>query len=660
MRIGEILIGSQLIDAKALEEALDYAAGKSVPVGRALRTLKYISETDLTRGLDAQVAIRKGLNGQLAVSVLRFSYQTNRSFLEALKAWPGAVGKDAIPQSVIDALSEKSLEETKVRPKPNVQQQSGTFTQEEIVARIQQRNASLSQLEAHIYGKKPEAAKKAQPGMPIDAPQQEQSADVLIAEGDKLFAANKLIPAEKSYQMALRQLEDAYGTPPSKISAILTKMANLYVATERSVEAEPYYKRVLEIQTKIFGPNSPEVAQVVENLGDLKHHQGKMMEAESLFEQGLAIVQQQKFLDLLIAGRLLKKIATTHVGRPNQRTRLGELAVDANFISAEKLQTALQKSHGTGALLGMVLRMENLLDAQQVESLMLAQLLIKQGTITSGVAIAALKVANSQKVPLRQICDGGKWVADLEGGDERYQALVVEQERLLAAENSLGADHPEVLTIVQKIAELHLARKDRLSAEVFFKRAIAGLERGKEQDRIAVARVCEKLAQTYCQQGKYGEAQPLLLKSLEQRQAAGFGESIETAKCLWLVAKIELAQYNHATALSFLRSARNMFDKLAPGKCPKQLLEEMSTCCAETGANTELEDILQKLIQDQESNAVEAKKADFMQQLADLYVSTGKREEARALYSSSLEIYVRNASGQDKTQAVSKKLAQIT
>src|SRR6185437_2787304 len=224
---------------------------------------------------------------------------------------------------------------------------------------------------------------------------------------------------------ALRQMEDEYGTPPSKIVGVATKLANLYASLERFSEAQPLYKRVLDMQTKTFGPNSFEVGTVLEHLADLKIAQKQFSEAQSYLEQSLQITQQQKLVDLIVAGRLLKKMAVAqHFDKPSQRTRLGELALDANMVSSDKLQEALARSKEMGALLGMVLRSQNSLDAQQLESLMLAQLLIKQRTITAPVAVVALKLAASQKAPLRQLCEAGKWLLDPERNDETYQSLV--------------------------------------------------------------------------------------------------------------------------------------------------------------------------------------------------------------------------------------------
>src|SRR6185437_8414289 len=264
-----------------------------------------------------------------------------------------------------------------------------------------------------------------------------------------------------------------------------------------------------------------EVGTVLEHLADLKIAQKQFSEAQSYLEQSLQITQQQKLVDLIVAGRLLKKMAVAqHFDKPSQRTRLGELALDANMVSSDKLKEALARSKEMGALLGMVLRSQNSLDAQQLESLMLAQLLIKQRTITAPVAVVALKLAASQKAPLRQLCEAGKWLLDPERNDETYQSLVIEQEKLLGLEETHGADHPEVLSAVLRLAELHLNRKDKASAEAFYLRAVRSMERQSSPDKIQLARLSEKLAQVYCQQQRFGDAQPLLLKSLEYRTSS--------------------------------------------------------------------------------------------------------------------------------------------
>jgi tetratricopeptide (TPR) repeat protein len=58
----------------------------------------------------------------------------------------------------------------------------------------------------------------------------------------------------------------------------------------RYADAVPLYKRPLAITEKTLGPDHPDVAHLLLNLGDLYLNQGRYADAESLFQRSLAIL----------------------------------------------------------------------------------------------------------------------------------------------------------------------------------------------------------------------------------------------------------------------------------------------------------------------------------------------------------------------------------
>jgi tetratricopeptide (TPR) repeat protein len=507
--------------------------------------------------------------------------------------------------------------------------------------------------------------KKAPSGVTAARPQiatTSHTHEELIEIGDTFFMSNELEPAEKAYQRAKELIEDAYGVPPSKVAYVLTKLANLYFATDRFHEARPLYERVLEIQKKVFGANGPEVTRALEDLGDLYDIQDRLPDGQRYYDEALNSMHQQKQLDEETAGRLFKKLLSVALrsGEPVARARIGELAVDSGLLTADKVQTALQTAKETGKPLGTVLRDLSYLEDQQIESLMFAQVLVKQGTLPATIAVRAIKFASARQVSLKQLCEAGRWVTSRDLNDEQYKQLVLEQEQLLSAESNLGPDNPEVAEIAQRVAEIHLTRKDKAAAEALFKRALSILQKAPGTDKLKLLTATERLAEIYCQHAKYAEAQPLLLKALEYRQSCGLGETVDTAKCLWLVGKVELAQCNHITALSMLRSARAIFEKATPGETPKQLLEQMVSSSLETGSMNDIEPVLNQLIERAKDNgqAFEPETANYMEQLGDYYMESGKSDAAQAQYYGSMQIYERAPGAQARAQAVSKKLTR--
>ena len=299
----------------------------------------------------------------------------------------------------------------------------------------------------------------------------------------------------------------------------------------------------------------------------------------------------------------------------------------------------------------------NMMDGMQLESLMYAQVLIKQGSIPANVAVHAIRLASARKVSLRQLFETGKLLTDRELNKEQYQQLVLQQEKMLSTEANLGSDHLEVALLAQRIADLHLERKDWLAAELMYKRAIAVMEK-HETTKGEVARSCERLADIYCQHGKQAEAQPLLFKSLDLREASRWqGESMESAATLWQLARLELSQFNEATALSFLRSARSLYEKNEPRSTPRRLLEQIADCCIQTGITVELEPVLLQLIDSahDENLALDPAMAVYAERLGDMYMATARTADAVLQFQYAQQIY-QQSGDETKSAALSQKL----
>jgi tetratricopeptide (TPR) repeat protein len=526
MRIGEILIAASLVDAQKLQVALDYASSKSIPVGGALRALKYVEDSDLRRSLDAQQAITKGLDPKLAIDVLITASAADRQYVHELRHRQAAIGKDRISDMLIYWLhAPDSLESTR---------------------------GGLKVTDVQISTRSP---------------------DKLVIQGDMFFEANQLLEAEQTYLAAQRTWEDEYYPPLEKIVVVLTKLANLYLAMNNFEEAKKLYKRALQTHSELSGPESVPVARAMEDLGDLYMLLDSKTEALTSYSRAIDILERHPD-ELSSAGRCIKKLAAL-ADASQARTRIGELAVDAGFLKADQAEAAFQESKSSGQPLGVVLRSQGHLDGMQVESLMFAQTLLRQNSLPAPGMVRALKLANRHKIPLKALAETAKWVSEEAANDPVYKQLLSEQERLLSTEGILGPNDPEIASLAIGVGDLHVKRQEWLSAEILYKRAVMILEKSGANDRAALVKAYDKLAQVLYKGSKLVEVKDLLLKSLQVRDAAGAGQTAEAAKCLWLLGKLGMAQRNTADAMGFLNKARAIFELLGPDKCPKQLIDEI-------------------------------------------------------------------------------------
>ena len=105
-----------------------------------------------------------------------------------------------------------------------------------------------------------------------------------------LRAQGKYSEAEPLYRRSLQIIEKAFGPNNANVATALNNLAMIYHAQGKYTEAEPQFKRSLEIYEKVLGPEHPDVAQSLYNLADLYFEQGKYDEAEEHYR---AILQRR-------------------------------------------------------------------------------------------------------------------------------------------------------------------------------------------------------------------------------------------------------------------------------------------------------------------------------------------------------------------------------
>ena len=76
---------------------------------------------------------------------------------------------------------------------------------------------------------------------------------------------------------------------PRDLAQSLNTLACLLDAQGRLDEAEPLYQRALAIEEKVRGPEHPSVAALLDNLAALHHAQDHFARAETYYRRALAI-----------------------------------------------------------------------------------------------------------------------------------------------------------------------------------------------------------------------------------------------------------------------------------------------------------------------------------------------------------------------------------
>ena len=107
------------------------------------------------------------------------------------------------------------------------------------------------------------------------------------------FLLGQLAETDFDYFIATQYYQLAADLQPSNL-AYLNAAAELSYAFEEFQETGHLLEQVLTIQEKLLGPEHPDLAQTLNNLGVLRHTQGRQFEAEAFYLWALEICEAHR------------------------------------------------------------------------------------------------------------------------------------------------------------------------------------------------------------------------------------------------------------------------------------------------------------------------------------------------------------------------------
>jgi tetratricopeptide (TPR) repeat protein len=108
------------------------------------------------------------------------------------------------------------------------------------------------------------------------------------------FLLGQLAETDCNYFMATQYYQLAADLQPSNLT-YLNAAAELSYAFEEFQETGHLLEQVLKIQEKLLGPEHPDLAQTLNNLGVLRHIRGRHAEAEAFYLWALEICEVNRF-----------------------------------------------------------------------------------------------------------------------------------------------------------------------------------------------------------------------------------------------------------------------------------------------------------------------------------------------------------------------------
>lgn len=587
MRIGELLVESKKLSVQQLNTGLDYAKTKALPIGRTLKMLRYLTEEELQSALKAQNGIRGGMAPATVVEALTEAFKSQIPFDKALVKVTGQFAKPGPTPDVLSAMNMDS----------------------DIAAPARQ----------FIQG----------------TPEQ------LLKRGDEFLMEDKCEEAERYYTAARQKLEIEHGIANIAAAPAFLKIANMHLLRENFTEAEKYYLLLLSMNQKIYGTEHMEVAACYVHLGDMYEASQYFVRAEEFFLQAAAIRERNlpsSLGDYLANIKKLILLSRKFTDRRMPR-KLGQILIEAGYITDEQLQELLKKAKQSRMPLGTILKNDGMISHDLLQSVLEAQLLMKEGVLPECVAITTLKVAALQKVTLKQFLETSGLL--IEQDQSGSLELANQLEELLIKEKEFGAEHPTVAQMAVTLADSYAARDDRIQAEFLYNRAMAIYKKcGDQVDKIQVASASIRFASMLNVAGRSFEAQPLLLEALDALGRAGASESEQTVRCLQQLGELEYCQDNMPAASNFFRSAVALAEKLNV-KERIDLIQRAISCYQALDQINIVMEMYEKLISaaKHQLGPREPELADLMSEVGDFYVSVSEKGMAQTQYENALQIY---------------------
>ncbi|MDM7952924.1 MAG: tetratricopeptide repeat protein [Cyanobium sp. CZS 25K] len=343
-------------------------------------------------------------------------------------------------------------------------------------------------------------------------------ANALEAKGDDGKAATV-------WEQVLAWREKAQGPDHPDTAASLNNLGLLYIKERAFAKAEPLLLRALAIRTRILGPDHPFTALSLHNLAWLYDNQSSDAKAEALYLRALVIAE--------------KALGPEHPGLALGLNNLGLLySSQGDYAKAESLYLRAL------AIREKAMGSEHPDTATSLNNL--AALYISQGAYAKAEPLLRRSLAIKQKVLGDDHPDTATSLNNLAALYDNQGAFAKAEPLYLSAlainENMLGPGHPITATSLNNLAVLYDNQGASAKAEPLHRRALAIREKALGPKHPDTAGSLNNLAELLRLQGSGAKAEPLFLRSLAIYEQALGPDHPTTALSLNNLAKAYLSQ----------------------------------------------------------------------------------------------------------------------
>ncbi|KAF6804850.1 NB-ARC and TPR domain protein [Colletotrichum musicola] len=403
-------------------------------------------------------------------------------------------------------------------------------------------------------------------------------------------------------------------------------LGDLYSSQGRLKEAEAMYERALQGKEKALGPDHTSTLSTVNNLGILYKDQGRLKEAEAMYERALQGKE--------------KALGPDHTSTLDTVNNLGSLYKDQGRLKeAEAMyERALQ---GSEKALGP----DHTSTLSTVNNLGL--LYSDQGRLKEAEAMYERALQGSEKAlgpdhtsTLDTVNNLGSLYKD-QGRLKEAEAMY--ERALQGSEKALGPDHTSTLSTVNNLGLLYSDQGRLKEAEAMYERALQGKEKALGPDHTSTLDTVNNLGNLYSDQGRLKEAEAMYERALQGKEKAlglDHTSTLDTVNNLGILYKDQ----------GRLKEAEAMYERALQGKEKALGPDHTSTLSTvnnlgilykDQGRLKEAEAMYERALQGKEKalGPDHTSTLDTVNNLGSLYKDQGRLKEAEAMYERALQGY---------------------
>src|SRR5271165_4620070 len=383
-------------------------------------------------------------------------------------------------------------------------------------------------------------------------------------------------------------------------------------------EAIPLAEKAVEIATQVLGPEDPETATSLNNLGELYSNMHQYAKAEALLQEALRIRQ--------------KVLGREHPYTAFSLNNLGILyQAMAKYAKAEPLyQEALRirrkvlgREHPDTALIlnNLGTLYQAMVEYPKAETILQEAVRIYQKALGSEHQDTAMSLDNLGML--------------YQAMGEYGKAEPLLQEGLRVYRKVSGSEHPDTATSLNNLAMLYLAMGEYPEAEPLYQEALRIYQKVLGPEHPYTATGLDNLGELYSRTGEYPKSEPLLQEALRIRQKVLGSENPDTAQSLNDLAELYRAMGEYPKAESFYHGALRIRQKVFGSENPDtaQSLNNLAELYWETDEYAKAEPLYQEALRIQQKilGTEHPDTASTLDKLASLEFDLDRIDEATVL-----------------------------